>query len=190
MFSILTIVFSGGQTLSGAFGFRFGDDNPAYGDKKLAELRENLSELKLIIVDEVSLISSDMFYKLDAKLKEIFHERKKTPFGGIGIMLVGDLLQIPPVTGGYIFTTPRNNKYNVAHNLLNLWELFQPWILRHNHRQGGSNEWANILNEFREGIVSEENLKLLQSRVTDDPHQDLCRCFASLFHKCRNPRSQ
>ena len=34
----------------------------------------------MIIIDEMSLISSDMFYKLDAKLKEIFHEKKKTPF--------------------------------------------------------------------------------------------------------------
>ena len=74
----------------------------------------------MIIIDEVSLISSDMFYKLDAKLKEIFREKKKTPFGGVGIMLVGDLLQIPPVTGGYIFTPPRNPVYRVAFDLCNL----------------------------------------------------------------------
>ena len=79
------MIFSGGQTVSGAFSFRFGDDAQSeYGSKKLAELRENLSELKLIIIDEMSLISSDMFYKLDMKLKEIFYEKKKTPFGGIG----------------------------------------------------------------------------------------------------------
>ena len=54
----------------------------------------------------MSLISSDMFYNLDAKLKEIFYVKKKTPLGGIGVMLYGDLLQISPVTGGYIFTVP------------------------------------------------------------------------------------
>ena len=101
-----------GQTISGAFAFRFGDEAQAqYGDKKLAELRESLSELRLIVIDEMSLVSSDMFYKLDTKLKEIFHEKKKTPFRGVGVMLVGDLLQIPPVTGGYIFTNPRNSIY-------------------------------------------------------------------------------
>ena len=83
------IYFVGGQTVSGAFSFRFGDDAQSeYGSKKLAELRENLSELKLIIIDEMSLISSDMFYKLDTKLKEIFHEKKKTPFGGIGMSII------------------------------------------------------------------------------------------------------
>ena len=171
--SKIYIIFSGGQTISGAFGFRYGDSDDAYGRKKLLELQENLSELKLLIIDEMSLISSDMFYKLDAKLKEIFPEKKKTPFGGVGIMLVGDLLQIPPVTGGYIFTEPRKMVYRVAYDLQNLWELFTPWILKHNHRQGDGCEWANILNEFRIGNVSEENLKLLQSRETDDPHHDV-----------------
>ena len=114
-----------------------------------------------------------MLYKLDAKLKEIFHERKKTPFGGIGIILVGDLLQIPPVTGGYIFTPPKNSIYRIAYDLQNLWELFTPWVLKHNHRQGDGGMWANILNEFRLGIVSEENFKLLETRKTENPHHDV-----------------
>merc|ERR1712212_571519 len=63
-----------GQTLSTVFGFKFGNESQAsYSTQKLKELRESLSELRLIIIDEVSLISSNMFYKLDTKLKEIFH---------------------------------------------------------------------------------------------------------------------
>ena len=138
----------------------------------MAELREDLSELKLIIIDEVSLISSDMLYKLDAKLREIFNLRNKTPFGGIGIMLVGDLLQIQPVTGDYIFATPKKPKNQQAYENENLWELFEPWILKYNHRQGASSEWANVLNRFREGIVNEEDLNLLKERETDDDHND------------------
>ena len=84
----------------------------------MAELRENLSELRLIIIDEMSLVSADMVYKIDAKLKEIFHQSKTIPFAGIGIMLVGDLLQIPPVKAGYIFGTPKNDKSKVAHDLV------------------------------------------------------------------------
>ena len=169
--------FSGGQTLHGAFGFGYGDeqqtDNTKCGDKKRNELRENLSELKLLIIDEVSLVSADMLYKLDARLKEIFHLKKNIPFGGVSVMLVGDLLQIPPVTGGLVFTIPKKSKNKVAFDLLNLWELFEPFILQQNHRQGDGCIWANVLNEFRLGIVSEENLKLLQERETDDPHHDL-----------------
>ena len=84
----------------------------------MAELRENLSELRLIIIDEMSLVSADMLYKIDAKLKEIFHLRKEIHFAGIGIMLVGDLLQIPPVKAGYIFGAPKNDKSKVAHDVV------------------------------------------------------------------------
>ena len=81
-------------------------------------MRENLSELRLIIIDEMSLVSSDMLYKIDAKLKEIFHLRKELPFAGVGIVLVGDLLQIPPVKAKYIFLPPKNERSVVLHNLV------------------------------------------------------------------------
>ena len=163
----------GGQTIHGALGLRYGDGQlEDTGSKKLAEMREKLSELKLIIIDEMSLISSDFFYRIDAQLRLIFNKRKKTPFGGIGIMLVGDLLQIPPPRGDYIFAKPLKEKWQVSYNLQNLWELFEPWILKNNHRQGDGCVWANSLNRFREGIVEEEDLKLLQSRETNDPHLD------------------
>ena len=110
--------FQGGITIHGAFDFNFGHEITSSGDKKLAELRENLSELRLIIIDEMSLVSADMLYKIDAKLKEIFHRRKEIPFAGIGMMLVGDLLQIPPVKAGYIFGPPKNDKSKVAHDLV------------------------------------------------------------------------
>ena len=56
----------------------------------------------------MSLVGADAFYKLDAKLKEIFSLRKNIPFAGIGIVLVGDLLQIPPVNDSFIFGQPTN----------------------------------------------------------------------------------
>ena len=56
----------------------------------------------------MSLVGADAFYKLDAKLKEIFYLRKNIPFAGIGIVLVGDLLQIPPVNDSFIFDEPTN----------------------------------------------------------------------------------
>ena len=87
-------------------------------------------------------------------------------------MLVSDLLQIPPVTGTYIFMPPRNPTYKVAFDLENLWVLFEPWILKHNHRQGEGCTWANILNKFRMGTVDKEDLELLQGRESDDPHLD------------------
>ena len=63
------MLFLGGTTVCAAFDLKWGDEHAGSGDKKLAELRENLGELKLIIIDEVSLISADILYKVDFKLK-------------------------------------------------------------------------------------------------------------------------
>ena len=112
----------------GALSIRVGIEPIGAGDKTLAELRENLSELKIIIIDEMSLVHADLFYKIDARLKEIFKKQNPpVPFGGISVILVGDLLQIPPVKGGdgkgkinYIFSSPKHpkniNAYNVYDN--------------------------------------------------------------------------
>jgi hypothetical protein len=59
-------------------------------------------------------------------------------------------------------------------------------ILSHNHRQGASKEWANVLNELRRGIVSDEHYELIKSRVTEDPHLD----FDALFLSFTNPEAQ
>ena len=118
LFRIQNLIFLGGITIHGAFDFRFGNEITSSSDKKLAELRENLSELQLIIIDEMSLVSSDMLCRLDANLKERFQLRKNTPCAGIGITLVGDLLQIPPVKAGYIFDKPSNDKSAVAYDIV------------------------------------------------------------------------
>ena len=54
------------MTLHGAFGnFKFGNAHVPLSDQKRAELRILLSNLKLIIIDEMSLVDAEMLYKLD-----------------------------------------------------------------------------------------------------------------------------
>ena len=79
---------------------------------------QNQLSLDLLVIDEMSMVSSDLFYKVDAKLKEVFHLKREIPFTGIGILLVGDLLQIPPVKAGYIFSRPKNEKSGIAHDIV------------------------------------------------------------------------
>ena len=65
--------------------------------------------LKLIIIDEVSMVKADMLYQLDLKLQEL-KERVGIPFGGVSIMLLGDILQLRPVLGAFIFEKPKNKE--------------------------------------------------------------------------------
>ena len=137
-------------------------------DKSLAELRENLAHLKIIIIDEISLVSADMLYTIHMRLTEVFNTPKTALFANLNMILVGDLLQICPVQGTLVFKTPLNLRYKANKGILDLWNSFQPMILQHNHRQGDEKVWANVLNQFREGIVTEEGGALLRGRQTSE----------------------
>ena len=53
---------------------------------------------KTIVVDEVSMVRSDLFCAMDARLREVASGvRKDMPFGGKQMILVGDFMQLPPV---------------------------------------------------------------------------------------------
>jgi hypothetical protein len=133
-------------------------------DKQMAESRQNLQNLKILIVDEMSLLDSDMLTNIHLRLCKIFQTSSEVLFGGIAVILVGDLLQLPPVQGSYIFQPPNNKRFQAFHNAIDLWQSFEPLILQHNHRQGEGNAWATTLNRFRVGQVIPEDIELLESR--------------------------
>ena len=56
-------------------------------DDKKAELRENLSELKLVIIDEMSLVGADMLYRIHLRLCTIFNTDEFLPFAKVNILI-------------------------------------------------------------------------------------------------------
>ena len=49
-----------------------------------------------MIIDEISMVKSDLLFQLDMRLKEVTH-KIDTPFGGVAIFAFGDLLQLRPI---------------------------------------------------------------------------------------------
>ena len=119
-------------------------------------------------MDEVSLLGVDMFYRIHRRLVEIFQCEEL--FANKSILLVGDLLQLPPVKASYVFSTPKSQHFKSQHKNTPLWKSFQPIILSQNHRQNEARVWANTLNRIREGIVTEEDEALLRTRITVNAH--------------------
>ena len=130
---------------------------------KLDLARKYLENVEVVIVDEMSLVSSDNLYNLHHRLVEIFDCEE--PFGGRCVLLVGDILQLPPIKASQIFTAPRkfDSKIMFKSDKLNLWENCSSVSLDTNFRQG-EGQWLEMLNRFRIGEATDEDIKILESR--------------------------
>ena len=138
--------------------------------EKLDKLKKELEDVEVVIVDEMSMVSADDFYNLHVRLQQIFDS--KDDFGGRGLMMFGDLLQLPPVQARAIFKKPKSNKSSVWRSMKdkNLKPIGDLWLncevvyLKTNFRQGEGNPWTNLLNRVRIGEPSLEDLETLESR--------------------------
>ena len=134
---------------------------------RLNTLRCKLGALKLILLDEISMVGNSMFtVQLNNRLKDL--KGSKEDFGGVSIITLGDLFQLKPVMDGYIFT---DVQYLTSYNILapNLWKsYFRMFELDEIMRQRESKEFAEILNRLREGKHTSSDLKKLKERCVEE----------------------
>ena len=71
-------------------------DDVRNGSYRPQRFFKTLKSLETLIIDEASMVRADLFDMLVAAL-ERFGPKPGTPFGGVQVVLVGDLLQLPPV---------------------------------------------------------------------------------------------
>ena len=173
------------QTLHHSFSFNFGNEYMSLSDKARDLKRALLQNLKVVIIDEISMVKSDLLYQLDLRLREVM-ERPSEVFGGIAIFCFGDLLQLKPVKAPYVFEQPKCKNYAVTHALEPLWHTFRPINLVQNHRQGNDKTYADILNRIRTGNVTDADCNQLEERVRDINHQDIPS--DAMYVTCTNAR--
>ena len=129
-------------------------------DKNKTNLRMKLANVELIIIDEISMVSSMLFRNIDMRLQEIYLCDK--PFGGKSIILCGDLYQLPPVQGKPVYTY--DTTYMQGLLGLELWRSFVMAELTEVMRQKGNAMFINLLNQARLGTLDSEKLSVLKSR--------------------------
>ena len=112
------------------------------------------------LIDEMSMVAADMLYQINQRLQQIF--QNEDTFGGVGVILVGDLLQIPPVRGKQVFQCPNYKPYKESYYLCSLWEEFEVIVFRHNHRQGEESQFVELLNRVRIGEPNDKDLSKLK----------------------------
>jgi energy-coupling factor transporter ATP-binding protein EcfA2 len=91
----------GGETLHAFFRLPFGPIPP--GDARLKTIRyasahkKLVAQLDLLVIDEISMVRADILDAVDYCLRRL-RDKPGLPFGGLQLLLVGDLLQLEPVT--------------------------------------------------------------------------------------------
>ncbi|HSN08386.1 MAG TPA: AAA family ATPase, partial [Hanamia sp.] len=95
---------AGGVTLHSLFQLPFTPFLPTSGSKSelLAKLKYNkqrqdlMRKMELLVIDEISMVRSDVMDAIDIILRSV-RRRHELPFGGVQLLCIGDLYQLPPV---------------------------------------------------------------------------------------------
>lgn len=157
-----------GYTIHKLFGLR-----PSTTLKSLVEgkefipyrTRETIEKIDTLIIDEASMLRADLFDIIVWALKK-YGKNKFAQFGGVQIILVGDLFQLPPVVTSKensFFSTYYDTPYFFsAKNYTD--DTFSTIELTKVFRQTGDDTFVNILNAIREGYLDDEMLETLNTR--------------------------
>ena len=138
-------------------------DNYKFNKNKIKLIRA----LELLVIDEISMVRSDILDAIDIILKHYRNSDK--PFGGVQLLMIGDLHQLTPIIkdidkkilekyyeSPYFFDSVALKK-----TVLKVIEL------KHIYRQSDLT-FIKILNEIRNNVISKESLKVLNERYYDN----------------------
>ena len=124
-----------------------------------------LRNLELLIIDEVSMVRADLLDTIDAVLRHFKH-RPAIPFGGVQLLVIGDLFQLSPVV--------REEEWRLLQPFYDGPYFFQARVFRelqpvyiefeHVYRQTNL-EFLSILNEVRNNALTPQSFAVLNGRV-------------------------
>lgn len=131
------------------------------------EKRKIIASLDMIIIDEISMVRSDLLDAMDAVLRHFRDWRK--PFGGVQLLMIGDLAQLTPVVTpedeavlGNTYSTPyffgSKALADVDYVTIQLDKIYRQQ----------DNAFVGILNRVREGHLSLDELNSLNKRYIPD----------------------
>ena len=136
-----------------------------FNDANNAKLRNKYSDVELVIIDEISMVSTKLFYQVHKCIYEIFCPGQDIPFGGKSVLFCGDLYQLPPVRFKPVFTF---NKTETMEGFISsdLWQKFRLAELDQVICQ--DNEmFINLFNKIRVGQIDQNIKHVIKSRLID-----------------------
>lgn len=138
---------------------------------KMSGLKKSvIRNMELLIIDEVSMLRADLLDAIDFMMQSV--RKKKMPFGGVQVLFIGDLLQLPPVI--------RDEEWSTLKKYYKGKFFFHSHVIQQNpplyielskiFRQT-DDAFISILNNLRNNQISQEDIKNLNEYV--QPNFDL-----------------
>jgi len=133
---------------------------------KLQRLQQSWQGIKLLFIDEISMLSRSKMGWLDSRLRQILCNDK--PCGGLSIIFTGDFAQLPPVHGQPMFICPPESANTSELDGYMLYtHIRDVIILKTNHRQSKDPAFQQLLFNVRNGTVTREDWELVNTRSPD-----------------------
>jgi hypothetical protein len=157
----------GGMTIHAWSGIGIRDYLSDYDIDRMEEkkyLWDRFEKVKVLVIDEISMLSGTFLDNLD-RLCRSMKRKDDLPFGGIQVILCGDLFQLPPISRG---DAPADF---VVH--ANAWKTIglAMCYLTEQHRQE-DNAFLDILNAIRANSLDSYHFETLESRIKEYDEED------------------
>ncbi len=138
---------------------------------KMSGLKKSvIRNLELLVIDEVSMLRADLLDAIDFMMQSV--RKKSSPFGGVQVLFIGDLLQLPPVV--------KNEEWAILRQYYKGKFFFHSHVIQQNpplyielskiYRQT-DDRFISILNNLRNNRISSEDIAVLNEFVK--PNFDL-----------------
>ncbi len=155
-----------GMTINSFMGFGNGDLELFRLIEKIKKNKEALHRIlrtDILVIDEISMLSSELFEKINVILK--YFRKSQQLFGGIQVVFSGDFLQLEPV-----FTSKNVNNKLLYENkeFLENFNKHNSIILKYNYRQKSDNNYTDILNRIRLNEHSEDDIFFIKGLMDNE----------------------
>jgi len=166
---------AGGVTLHSFFQMPFGPIVPgseAYGADRQRKFRKEkkniILNLDLLVIDEISMVRADLLDGVDMVLRR-YRRRNDLPFGGVQLLMIGDLHQLPPIVKDdewHLLRDHYQSPYFFSSQALAQTEL-ATIELKKIYRQS-DDKFIQLLNLVRDNNLDSESIVELNQRYQPD----------------------
>ena len=182
-----------GETMHQALGLAWHGNDHNVDAQRILDLAQQAVQWRWLLIDEISMVSAEMLARLEARCRQLVLDVSATkygkqnpncvaPFGGLNVILSGDLWQLPPPRGTFLGQIPWQLATGVSSKKLPL-SLQGQQLVWASSAQGGlqgvtelvrcertQDVWLQDLQaELRVGHLSEDNYAFLHGRPTKVP---------------------